>query len=263
MLYIVNRCLVSYGVSCTECIEACPHGAIEIKGRLEIHTARCTECGACQRACPNEAIIVKELGEVKTNKCTGLSGDLPCIAYFDASVAEKVGKVVYFCKDCPRGVDVHAEAERIMKEIPDVELRLEKSRVNPIRRRIFTGPPTVEKITSRNAPSRIRRRRNCVEIREELCTYCGACFGVCPTGALTGDGAGRLAFRPELCTGCGLCTALCPTKALKPGRCAGFSVALEERICPVCGTRYYGRGEKCPSCLKTEEELSPWISTSY
>ncbi len=263
MLYVVNRCLVAYGVQCTACADACPHGAIEIGSRLEIHAVRCTECGACQRACPNEAIVVKELEEVKENRCTGLGGDIVCIAYFDAYVADKVGKVVYFCEVCPRGVDVRAEAERIKREIPDIDIRFERSRINPVRRRILTGLPSVERVVSRKPPSRIRRRQSCIEIRDDLCVYCGACFGVCPTGALNGDGEGGLSLKPDLCTGCELCVALCPTKALKPGRCIEFAIKLSERTCPICGTRYYGTGDKCPSCLKIEEETIAWISTSY
>lgn len=50
---------------------------------------------------------------------------------------------------------------------------------------------------------------------DEKCFQCGACTGVCPTGALSirrSDMA--VPFDPDKCTGCGLCVAVCPVKAM-------------------------------------------------
>ncbi len=51
---------------------------------------------------------------------------------------------------------------------------------------------------------------------EERCFQCGACTGICPTGAL-------YIKRPEMsvlldaekCSGCGLCVAVCPVRAME------------------------------------------------
>ncbi|HNQ23983.1 MAG TPA: Coenzyme F420 hydrogenase/dehydrogenase, beta subunit C-terminal domain [Phycisphaerae bacterium] len=47
-----------------------------------------------------------------------------------------------------------------------------------------------------------------------LCTRCGTCVGVCPTGVLEFEGIDEecvpAAVRPEDCTQCGWCTAACP-----------------------------------------------------
>ena len=45
---------------CGACIEVCPHGALELRGRkAEIRDKElCMECGACARNCPAKAITV-------------------------------------------------------------------------------------------------------------------------------------------------------------------------------------------------------------
>jgi L-aspartate semialdehyde sulfurtransferase ferredoxin len=51
---------------------------------------------------------------------------------------------------------------------------------------------------------------------EEKCYQCGACTGICPTGALSihrPDMA--VIFEPERCSGCGLCVAVCPVRAMQ------------------------------------------------
>jgi len=51
---------------------------------------------------------------------------------------------------------------------------------------------------------------------EEKCLQCGACTGICPTGALSihrPDMA--VLFNPEICSGCGLCVTICPVRAME------------------------------------------------
>ena len=48
------------------------------------------------------------------------------------------------------------------------------------------------------------------------CTFCGACIGLCPSGAISGDRElDRLYFDPYLCGGCGLCQEFCPARAVE------------------------------------------------
>jgi len=50
----------------------------------------------------------------------------------------------------------------------------------------------------------------------EKCIHCGACTGVCPTGALHLDRESwRVDFDTELCTGCELCVLACPVRAME------------------------------------------------
>ncbi len=51
---------------------------------------------------------------------------------------------------------------------------------------------------------------------EELCVHCGACTGLCPTGALsilTPDM--KIVFDVQKCVACGMCGLVCPFGAMK------------------------------------------------
>jgi len=49
----------------------------------------------------------------------------------------------------------------------------------------------------------------------EICTHCGACTAVCPTGALSiRRPEMEVEFNNKLCSVCELCILTCPTKAM-------------------------------------------------
>lgn len=51
---------------------------------------------------------------------------------------------------------------------------------------------------------------------EELCVQCGACTGLCPTGALIiVPPEMRVAFDVQKCVACGMCGLVCPFGAMK------------------------------------------------
>ncbi len=51
---------------------------------------------------------------------------------------------------------------------------------------------------------------------DEKCFQCGACTGVCPSGALYVQRDDMsVVFSPDKCTGCGLCVAICPVRAMQ------------------------------------------------
>lgn len=50
---------------------------------------------------------------------------------------------------------------------------------------------------------------------DEKCYQCGACTGICPTGALSMQRPEMaVLFDPEKCSGCGLCVTVCPVRAM-------------------------------------------------
>jgi ferredoxin len=50
---------------------------------------------------------------------------------------------------------------------------------------------------------------------DDKCFQCGACTGVCPTGALSLHRPDMsVPFAPDKCTGCGLCVPVCPVRAM-------------------------------------------------
>jgi ferredoxin len=51
---------------------------------------------------------------------------------------------------------------------------------------------------------------------DEKCFQCGACTGICPTGALSIKRPEMaVVFSPEKCSGCGLCVTVCPVRAME------------------------------------------------
>jgi ferredoxin len=262
--FFAYQCVNVYGFfTCTKCVDACPFGAIELGKGVKVSPIKCVGCGACQRVCPNEALVVKELDAITTNACEGLGGDIPCVAYVDEAVLRKVGGEVRVCSRCPRGIDVEAEVARIKKDAPWAVVVVEKPWKDPVRRALLKGPADVEVVAGKRVPPRLKyiKKEICLSIATDRCTYCGICASICPTEAVKTMGSSLL-FSHDLCTSCGLCISACPEKALGWGPCESWRVELPRRICPVCGSPYYGFRERCPSCLKTEEEFSRWIFTS-
>ena len=51
---------------------------------------------------------------------------------------------------------------------------------------------------------------------EEKCYQCGACTGICPTGALHLKRPDMsVVFDPDKCNGCSFCVATCPVRAME------------------------------------------------
>ena len=51
---------------------------------------------------------------------------------------------------------------------------------------------------------------------DEKCFQCGACTGICPTGALfISRPSMEVNFDPQKCTGCSLCVPVCPVRAME------------------------------------------------
>ncbi|MDH4320180.1 MAG: 4Fe-4S binding protein [Desulfobulbaceae bacterium] len=51
---------------------------------------------------------------------------------------------------------------------------------------------------------------------DNKCYECGACTGVCPTGALSVHQPDMaIPFDPKKCTACGLCVPVCPVRAMQ------------------------------------------------
>ncbi|TBV79861.1 MAG: hypothetical protein EYX74_06350 [Desulfobulbaceae bacterium] len=67
----------------------------------------------------------------------------------------------------------------------------------------------------------------------DKCNLCGACAGVCPTGALSNewrDGGEKLWFNWAACSGCGLCCEFCPQKAISLRRGRSVENMAEESV---------------------------------
>jgi len=58
-----------------------------------------------------------------------------------------------------------------------------------------------------------------VSRNEKICTHCGACITICPTGALyiPDRNTMEVAFNVDDCVACGVCVHTCPPRAMRVG----------------------------------------------
>jgi ferredoxin len=62
---------------------------------------------------------------------------------------------------------------------------------------------------------RVERLAASIRRDDEKCFQCGACTGICPSGALTiRRPEMAVIFDPNKCTGCGQCVTICPVRAM-------------------------------------------------
>lgn len=53
-----------------------------------------------------------------------------------------------------------------------------------------------------------------VKVNKEICLGCGACGGVCPTGAIQLGDDCKAECNPDVCVDCGACIDTCPVEAI-------------------------------------------------
>lgn len=62
----------------------------------------------------------------------------------------------------------------------------------------------------------VRSMAGSIRRDEEKCYQCGACTGICPTGALyVKRPEMAIIFDEDKCTACGLCVGVCPARAME------------------------------------------------
>jgi formate hydrogenlyase subunit 6/NADH:ubiquinone oxidoreductase subunit I len=105
-----------------------------------------------------------------------------------------------------------------------------------------------------------------VAIQQNLCTGCGICAAVCPTGALVENqekAFNILGFNSAFCFNCRLCSESCSQKAVtfeeefKLAKSSPQTAQVVARIrmpeCALCGDRMWaGGGQLCPTCERRQ-----------
>ena len=67
----------------------------------------------------------------------------------------------------------------------------------------------------RDCGVRVERLATGISRDDDKCFQCGACTGICPTGALfIKRPEMEVLFDPDRCSGCGLCVTVCPVRAM-------------------------------------------------
>lgn len=54
-----------------------------------------------------------------------------------------------------------------------------------------------------------------MNLRSDICCYCGTCANVCPTNAIELHDGGRVILDHEKCTECKICLKVCPVEAIE------------------------------------------------
>lgn len=52
------------------------------------------------------------------------------------------------------------------------------------------------------------------KVNQDTCIGCGACTGVCPSGAITLNADGKAEVAEDACIDCGACVGTCPSSAI-------------------------------------------------
>lgn len=105
-------------------------------------------------------------------------------------------------------------------------------------------------------------------IDESVCTNCGICGNICPTGAITNsDDRLKNLFNPSLCIKCRICHDVCPEKCLHlkdelsvlefaqnkyKVLATHVMIACSECLVPFS---YKGDSTVCPRCRQLEDEI--------
>jgi len=76
------------------------------------------------------------------------------------------------------------------------------------------------------------------EVEMSVCTQCGECIDVCPTGAINRDKQGIVRIDKKLCVGCLSCVGFCPNLTMyyhpdnaEPFKCISCGICVKE--CPA------------------------------
>ena len=247
-------CMARFG--CSECVDACPAGAVKIADRVvSIDPSKCTECGLCIAACPTGALatpgsddveIAAALAKAKLHgvskitftcyKSDRIGGDgeyvykLPCIGSLGPEwileALAAAGEVEVSCPDLKCPVAGATPALKLAGEVAEafnLERNKEEGRIS------LKARPQMASFSG-------SRRRDYVEILPKFRDlYTGK-----KTTALK---IYKVDVDADKCTLCGVCFAKCPQRAfdvsrdgdavkltLNPLKCVGCGYC--EEVCP-------------------------------
>lgn len=208
-------------VVCGRCEESCPQDSIEVGGIVRVTSDECTLCGLCQDQCPEEAISINfenNMVEIDGSSC------VRCGACEQICPTDSIRMACLDCLDSLREIDQLEEM---------CEFQFESSVTVDKDECIYCGHcektcradaievrgPFEGYVSSRNEDC-VEGCEDCVElcptdsiervngelvIDRDTCIYCGACYRVCSSDAISFereavgiiDNDGKLALRVE------------------------------------------------------------------
>ncbi|HHX44604.1 MAG TPA: 4Fe-4S binding protein [Chloroflexi bacterium] len=239
---------------CLICQLVCPREAITLSAavleegrlveqpRVDIDATTCNFCGECVALCPTHALAMMVNGqpEVPVLKAEAFPV-LTRTNVVDAAVCSASTDVAYI-DNCPVGA-ISAELTRdAAGQVTAVEnVQVDDATCINCTRCMEEGPKGAFTVTK---PYQGRARLNTL-----LCPDgCQACADVCPTNAITYDGA-KVAVDRRFCLFCGACENVCPAEGAiriartgfvhAPVESGAWTVALEKLVSYQAAVREY------------------------
>jgi Fe-S-cluster-containing hydrogenase component 2 len=285
-LQITSRCtrVTSPKSTCTICLESCPNKAIIFdKKNIVIDSTKCNGCGQCVLLCPTSAIIGSPPSRnfEKNRLVYDPSHPSPTEKELLIYVASGLRGVVMYETEMNPGWKMAIEVtNEMLKDLDEPQLEVEyqnKLTEKLTRRDLFLSVKAKSRHFAQDfspASWRIKEdgwklsnyfpKHQCyqVELNQEKCTLCQACFKLCPEKLFTiTDTVVNIKNQP--CTNCSLCTDICPENAITikqkttPKTEQSYTVLTKQ--CPTCQQPYQTFNqttEKCHTCTKRD---STWL----
>ena len=201
---------------CGTCAKVCPREAIALSPatveegrvtagrRVDIDANKCSFCGECVALCPTHALGETVNGQVEVPVLAGEAFPrLLAGSAIDQDVLAASTEVGYI-DNCPRGAisaDVTRDATGAVRAVANVAIDEQCVHCTHCMEEGPRGGFTIRK------PYRGR-----VNLDVSLCPAgCQACVDVCPSRAITYDGA-RVHLDERFCLYCGACEGVCPAE---------------------------------------------------
>ena len=271
--------------TCSYCMEKCEHNAMKLNGDLLIiDSKKCTLCGECMIACPLSAI------EGVASNRNFEKGSLN----FDKSYTPLLKELLIYKKRGMTSIQIshHPLNQEWEKVLVATNKRLQLLDESPITvaekvndevlsRRAFFGSFQREgkQLAKSMAPIAWKMEKDdwkltkyfsnyqfyTVEINQDQCTLCQACFLLCGEDVFELLDS-KLLIKSERCVNCTSCRDVCPEKAIKiqqeiKRKSEQFQL-VHFRTCKDCGHTFYTfdkETEKCHVCVSRDPDwLSPY-----
>jgi ferredoxin len=274
-----DHCLRNFSPfsTCTLCKDSCEVQAISYSNRIPImNNQSCDLCGRCVTLCPVQAIEGRSPSRKIINKILILDdGPLPTVNELLRLHTHEI-RNLYITVPNQQLLNIVKETNILliqMKESPfeisktEDSKNLEQAKLS--RREFFNklsfeskklAAATITPVKWRQNHGEFRRSDlfpdwafTTIELNQEKCTLCEACFRLCPEEVFSIQ-EGKLNVITGKCTGCSLCVDVCHYDGLKiePNVCEArtVSIPIRKSKCKTCGDSFlsWKEEESCFIC---------------
>lgn len=269
--------------TCHICVENCPENAIEIKNKTVNINSNCNSCGDCIPSCPVNAIegIAEKRWIVEDTLLFGENTKMSSkelLYYYHKGIR----KIAVMDKELNNSwSNALKEANRVLDEMEKEEIGVTTEIKQPepeekelSRRELFSffKKESISLIANFTpATWRFNHKDfslegmyaewqfNGIEMNQEKCTLCQACFRLCPTKVFK-VGDGQLSIDAIHCVSCKLCEDVCKDKAIliteEIRRTESMTYTVYPKTCIKCKKKFLGweeEGDICHFCHSKPE----------